>query len=88
MLAYLADVFGHLTDLNLSLQGFGVTVSDVKDKLAELTARTGVWQAQTKVVATTSFSLLARLGKMSRTDLPDNIKNCIIKHFKIVSVGF
>ena len=30
MLAYLADVFGHLNDMNLSLQGCDVTVSDVK----------------------------------------------------------
>ena len=34
MLAYLANVFGHLNNMNLSLQGRDVTVSDVKDKLA------------------------------------------------------
>ena len=38
MLAYLADVFGHLNDMNLSLQGRGVTVRDIKNKLAGLTA--------------------------------------------------
>ena len=35
MLAYLADISGHLNDMNLSLQGRDVTVSDVKDKLLE-----------------------------------------------------
>ena len=49
MLAYSADVFGHLNDLNLSLQGRDVTVSDVKNKLTGLTARMGVWQAQIKL---------------------------------------
>ena len=49
MLAYLADVFGHLNGMNLSLQGRDVTVSDVKDKLAGLTGRIGVWQARIKV---------------------------------------
>ena len=49
MLACLVVVFGHLNDMNLSLQGCDVTVSDVKDKLAELTTRLGVWQAQIKV---------------------------------------
>ena len=43
MLAYLADVFGHLNDMNLSLQGRDVTVSENKDKLAGQTARMGIW---------------------------------------------
>ena len=38
MLAYLADVFGQLNNMSLSLQGRDMTVSDVKDKLASLTA--------------------------------------------------
>ena len=59
-LAYLADVFGCLNDMNLSLQGRDVTVSDVKDKLAQLTARMGVWQARFKVGSTTTFPLLER----------------------------
>ena len=32
--------------MNLSLQDCDVTVSDVKDKLAELIAHMGVWQAR------------------------------------------
>ena len=55
MLVYLADVFGRLNDMNLSLQGRDVTVNDVKDKLARLTARMVVWQARTKVESTTWF---------------------------------
>ena len=38
MLAYLADIFDHLNDMTMSLQGRDVTVSDVEDKLAWLTA--------------------------------------------------
>ena len=59
MLAYLPNVFGHLNDMNLSLQGRDVTVNDVKDKLAGLTARMGVWQPRIKAGFTTSFPLLA-----------------------------
>ena len=88
MLAYLADVFGHLNDMNLSLQGRDVTVSDVKDKLAGLTARMGVWQARIKVGSTTSFHLLERRLKMNSIDLSDNIKTCIIEHLEIVSAEF
>ena len=49
MLAYLADVFGHLNNMSLSLQGRDATHSDVEDKLGEITARMGVWQAQIKI---------------------------------------
>ena len=54
MFAYLADAFGHLNHMNLSLQGRDVTVSD-KDKLGGLIARMRVWQARIKVGSTTSF---------------------------------
>ena len=88
MLACLADVFGHLNDMNLSLQGHDMIVSDVKDKLAGLTARMGVWQARIKVGSTTSFLLLEERLKMKSIDLPDNIKTCIIEHLEIVSTEF
>ena len=88
MLAYLADVFGHLNDMNWSLQGREVRVSNVKDKLAGLTARMGVWQARIKIESTTLFPLLERRLKMNRIDLLDNIKTCIMNHLEIVSDEF
>ena len=85
MLAHLADAFGHLSDMNLSLQGRDVSVSDVKDKLAWLPARMGVWQAGIKVGSTASFPLLERRLTMNRIDLPKHIKTWIIEHLEIVS---
>ena len=85
MLAYLADVFGHLNDMNLSLQGRDVTISSVKDKLAGLTARMGVRQVRIKLGSTTSFPLLERRLKMKEIELPDNIKTYIIEHLEILS---
>ena len=58
MLAYLADVFSPLNSMNLSLQSRDVTVRDVKEKLAGLTARMGVRQAQINVETTTSLALM------------------------------
>ena len=72
MLAHLADVFGHLNSMDLFLQGRDVTVSNVKHKLAGLTARMGVWHARIKVGFTTSFSMSERRLKMNRIDLPEN----------------
>ena len=88
MLAYPADVFGHLNDMNLPLQGRDVTVSDVKDKLAGVFAQIGVWQARIKVGSITWFPLLERRLKVNRIDLPDNIKTCIKEHLEIISDEF
>ena len=77
MFAYLADVFGHLNDMNLCLQVRDVSVSDVKNKLAGLTAQKEIWQARIKVRPTTLFPLLERRLKMNSIDLPENIKTCI-----------
>ena len=65
-----------------------MTISDVIDKLAGLTARMGDWQARIKVRPTTSFPSLERRPKMNRINLPDKIKTCIIEHFEIVSAEF
>ena len=88
MLAYLAYVFGHLNDMNLSLQGRVVTVSDITDKLAGLIARMGVWQAQIKTESTTSFIFLENRPKTNTINLPHNIKTCIREHLQIVSAEF
>ena len=77
-----------LAYLALSLQGRDVTASDVKDKLAGITARMEVWQARIKVGSTTLFPLLDKRLKMNRIELPDNIKTCIIGHLEIVSAEF
>jgi len=88
MLAYLTDAFGHINEMNLSLQNRDVTVSDVKDKLAGLTVRIGVWQARIKEGPTTSFPLLNKRLKINRIELPDNIKTYIMEHLEIVSAEF
>ena len=77
ILAYLADVFGHFNQMNLSLQGCDVAVSDVKDKLAGLSAQMGVWQARLKIGFTASFLFLRKHLKMNRIKFPDKIKTCM-----------
>ena len=88
MLAYLADVFGHLNNMNLSLQGRDVTVCDDRDKLAGLIARIGVWQARIKVGPIASLPLLKWWLKMNRIDLSNKIKTCIIGTLKSSLLSF
>ena len=88
MFAYLSDVFGHLNNMNWSFQNGNVTVTIVKDKLAGLTARKGVWQTRIKIWSTTSFSLLETRLRINRINLPDNFKTCIVEHLEVVSAEF
>jgi hypothetical protein len=43
-LAYLADIFSHLNDLNISLQGSEVTVLDANDKIAAFQQKLALWK--------------------------------------------
>ncbi|XP_068246572.1 protein FAM200A-like [Palaemon carinicauda] len=88
MLAYLADIFGRLNEMNQSLQGHDVTVSDVQDKLAGLSARMGVWQARIEAGSTASFPFLDEHLQTQRIELPIGIKDCIIGHLDILSAEF
>jgi hypothetical protein len=43
-LAYLADIFSHLNDLNFSLQGSEVTVLDANEKTAAFQQKLAPWK--------------------------------------------
>uniref|UniRef100_UPI00358E9691 protein FAM200C-like n=1 Tax=Myxine glutinosa TaxID=7769 RepID=UPI00358E9691 len=88
MLAYLADIFGRLNEMNQSLQGHDVTVSDVQDKLAGLSARMEVWQARIKAGSTASFPFLDEHLQTQRIELPVSIKDCITRHLDNLSAEF
>jgi hypothetical protein len=43
VLAYMADIFTHLNALNLSMQGGGVTIFNVKDKIEAMIKQLELW---------------------------------------------
>uniref|UniRef100_UPI00358F567B protein FAM200C-like n=1 Tax=Myxine glutinosa TaxID=7769 RepID=UPI00358F567B len=88
MLAYLADIFGRLNEMNQSLQGRDMTVSDVQDKFAGLSARMEVWQARIKAGSTASFPFLDEHLQTQRIELPVSIKDCITRHLDNLSAEF
>jgi hypothetical protein len=45
-LAYLADIFSHLNDLNISLQGSEVTVLDANEKIAAFQKKLALWKGR------------------------------------------
>ena len=88
MLAYLPDVFGRLNEINITLQGRDITVSDVQDKLVGLSARMAVWLARIKDGSTASFPSLDELLHVKGIELPVGLKNDIIQHLESVVAEF
>uniref|UniRef100_A0A8C4WVN9 Uncharacterized protein n=1 Tax=Eptatretus burgeri TaxID=7764 RepID=A0A8C4WVN9_EPTBU len=88
MLAYLADIFRRLNEMNQSLQGCNVTVSAVQEKLAGMSARMEVWQARIKARSTASFPFLDEDLQTQRIELPVGIKDCITGHLDNLSAEF
>jgi hypothetical protein len=43
MLAYMVDIFTHLNALNLSMQGGGITIFNVKDKIEAIVKKLEFW---------------------------------------------
>ena len=75
-LAYLADIFGTLNEVNVTLQGRKASVSDVKDKLG-LKARIALWIRRLHRVNVTAFPLLNAFLLDKQLDLPDDLKEPI-----------
>ncbi|QQP39543.1 Uncharacterized protein FKW44_020461, partial [Caligus rogercresseyi] len=81
MLAYLADIFGRLNEMNQSLQGHDTSLPDCLLQM-------GVWQARIEAGSTASFLFLDEHLQTQRIELPIGIKDCIIGHLDILSAEF
>ncbi|QQP31356.1 Uncharacterized protein FKW44_024932 [Caligus rogercresseyi] len=87
-LAYLADIFGTLNEVNVTLQGLEASVSDVKDKLAGLGARIALWIRRLHRGNVAAFPLLDAFLLDKQLDLPDDLKESIAAHFERLTSEF
>jgi hypothetical protein len=90
-LAYLADIFSHLNDLNISLQGSEVTVLDVNEKIAVFQQKLALWKRR---VATENYANFPNLenvvlsgGGVLET-VPDWTQGDILSHLKNLMHSF
>jgi hypothetical protein len=60
-LAYLADIFSHLNNINLSLQGPAVTIVDATEKLKAFLGKLPLWKNRVDVGVTANFCMLEEL---------------------------
>jgi len=87
-LAYLADIFGTLNEVNVTLQGREASVSDVKDKLAGLGARISLWIRRLHRGKVAAFPLLDAFLLDKQLDLPDDLKESIAAHLEKLTCEF
>ncbi|QQP53813.1 Protein ZBED8-like [Caligus rogercresseyi] len=87
-LAYLADIFGTLNEVNVTLQGREASVSDVKDKLAGLGARIALWIRRLHRGNVAAFPLLDAFLLDKQLDLPDDLKESIAAHLERLTSEF
>ena len=57
-LAYLADIFSHLNETNLSMQGFGINIIICSEKLSSFIAKLEIWIRRVEKGKFANFPLL------------------------------
>ena len=62
-LFYLADIFGHIDDVNRDMQGPGVTIMDAAEKLNAFLLKLSLWKCKLEVGNYANFPLLENLIK-------------------------
>ena len=87
-LAYLADIFGTLNEVSITLQGRDASVSDVKDKLAGLRARIALWIRRLHRGNVAAFPLLDAFLLDKQLHLPDDLKESIAAHLEKLTSEF
>jgi hypothetical protein len=90
-LAYLADIFSHLNDLSISLQGSEVTVLDVNEKIAAFQQKLALWK---RCVAKDNYANFPTLENVVLSGggmlemVPDWIEGDILSHLENLMHSF
>ena len=65
-LAYLADIFGHLNEINLSIQGPDITIIDAMERLQAFQAKLPLWKRRLETDNFANFPMLEEVITQSR----------------------
>ncbi|KAL1281206.1 hypothetical protein QQF64_000009 [Cirrhinus molitorella] len=84
-LAYLADIFSTLNELNLSLQGLSTTVFNTQDKVEALIKKLVFWANWINTNSTECFPLLSEFLQSREATLSNYVKGLIIEHLNQLS---
>lgn len=87
-LAYLADIFSKLNELCLSLQGPGVTIFNVHDKIEAMLRKLNFWNQCLQMNEYDCFGSLSSFLSENKIQLNENIKKDISEHLKQLQLTF
>jgi hypothetical protein len=87
-LAYLADIFSKLNDLNLSLQSPGVTIFNVHYKLEAMLKKFSFWIQCLQMNEYECFGSLSTILSENEIQLNENIKRDNTEHLKQLRLTF
>ncbi|XP_056092494.1 zinc finger BED domain-containing protein 5-like [Rhinichthys klamathensis goyatoka] len=79
-LAYLADIFSALNELNLSLQGVSVTVFNTQDRIEAMIKKLRFWASCVSGNTHPCFPTLHEFLGENDMDLGEHVKSLIIEH--------
>jgi hypothetical protein len=85
-LAYLEDIFNHMNEINLSIQGPEVTIMDATEKLRAFLAKLSIWKKRVEADIVANFQILEEVlyqdGCEIQNSLSISLKREICEHLE------
>ncbi|XP_069063693.1 zinc finger BED domain-containing protein 5-like [Pleurodeles waltl] len=88
MLAYVADIFTHLNVLNLSMQGVGITIFNVEDKIEAMIKKLDLWARRLSQRNFDSFRNLTTFLESADDELAKEVLDFFIQHLQDMRCSF
>lgn len=79
-LAYLSDIFSHLNELNMGLQGLSINVFDVQDKINAMLKKMELFEIKVKAGDVSAFPALESFLSDNGLTLDDGVRDNIVAH--------
>jgi hypothetical protein len=91
-LAYLADIFNHINEISLSIQGPEVTIMDATEKLQAFFAKLSIWKKRVETDIVANFQMLEEVlyqdGCEIQNSLSISLKREICEHLQTLRNSF
>ena len=91
-LVYLADIFSHLSEINLSIQGFGVTVMEASEKIKGFHDKLSLWKRRFETENYSNFSMLEEMLLDIRIGILQNLLTSLridmCRHLEALQTSF
>ena len=86
--AYLADIFGILNSLNISLQGRGVTILEAEEKIKSFQEKLALWGRRVISGSFANFPLLDEITYNPDHPVGQSIQTSVIAHLETLRFNF